>query len=93
MSGPVLHCLDTQKEQTKCGLTEDRKKELKEVSLTVKEVALILKISNKTVYDLIARGRLPGVVRYGRAIRFNGNVFREWLDNCSCTVMPEGSGT
>jgi excisionase family DNA binding protein len=64
-------------------------------TLTVKEVAAILKVGVKNVYDLIARNRIPGVVRYGRAIRFNGSVFREWLNDCSevtdnaCTVMRE----
>jgi len=71
-------------------MDDQRKKALEEVTLTVEEVALILKISNKAVYSRISRNRLPGVVRSGKSIRFNSVAFYGWLN--ACVVMPERIG-
>lgn len=39
--------------------------------LTVDEVAGLLRLHAQTVYQMIARGSLPGVVRIGRVIRIH----------------------
>ncbi len=49
--------------------------------LTVDEVALLLRVERKTVYEAIARGELPGVRRIGRLIRVSRAAVLEWLAN------------
>ena len=44
------------------------------------EVAELLSLSRSTVYNLIARGELPGVVRLGGAsVRIHRGVLEDWL--------------
>jgi excisionase family DNA binding protein len=48
--------------------------------LTASEVAALLRINLKTVYDLNARGLLPGARRLGRrALRWHRDTVLEWL--------------
>lgn len=52
---------------------------LSEPLLSIAEVALLLKLSAKSVHRLVARGSLP-CYRIGRLLRFApGDVFR-WLE-------------
>ncbi len=47
--------------------------------LTVAEAARELRINRKTLYELIQRGELPGVRRFGRAIRIHRHTLLQWL--------------
>lgn len=47
--------------------------------LTAEQVAALLQVPKKTVYDWAAAGRLPGVVRLGRLLRFNEAAVAAWL--------------
>lgn len=46
--------------------------------LTLREVALLLRLSEKTARRMVARGRIP-CVRFGRAIRFVPGDVLAWL--------------
>jgi excisionase family DNA binding protein len=47
--------------------------------LTVDEVAGLLRVNRKTVYELIGRGEIPGARRLGRALRFSRDAVLDWL--------------
>ncbi len=47
--------------------------------LTVREAAALLRVERKTIYDLAARGELPGVRRVGRLIRISRAAVMGWL--------------
>jgi len=52
--------------------------------LTVPEVADLLRTSEKAIYGMVERRRLPGVRRIGRRILFRRTELLEWLDhNCA----------
>jgi excisionase family DNA binding protein len=52
--------------------------------LTVPEVADLLRTSEKAIYAMVERRRLPGVRRIGRRILFRRTELLEWLDhNCA----------
>ena len=48
--------------------------------LTVPEVAMELRLSERTVKRLISRGSLPAL-RVGRSVRIERARFDEWLDS------------
>jgi excisionase family DNA binding protein len=47
--------------------------------LTVDEVARLLRVNRKTLYELIARGVLPGAHRIGRHFRVHREAVLDWL--------------
>jgi excisionase family DNA binding protein len=47
--------------------------------LTIREVAELLKINEKTAYKLAAEGKLPGF-RVGGAWRFKRSTINAWID-------------
>lgn len=47
--------------------------------LTVEELAELLRLDRKTVYNAIARKEIPGVLRFGRAIRLSRDAVVQWL--------------
>ena len=47
--------------------------------ITVPELAKVLRLSPKTVYEAIQRDKIPGVVRLGRPIRINKRAVVAWL--------------
>ena len=49
--------------------------------LTVQESAKILRVNEKTVYDMVARGELPGAKKVGRSIRISRHVLMQWLSS------------
>ncbi len=49
------------------------------VLLTALEVSGLLRCSVATVYELVRRGELPGVVRVGRLLRFNRHQMEDHL--------------
>lgn len=54
--------------------------QLHEPLLTVQETAARLSISRRTVYDLIASGRMPAF-RVGGQIRLSAEAVADWLVN------------
>lgn len=46
---------------------------------TVPEVARLLRTSEWSIYEMIKRGELPGVIRIGSQIRVVRQRFREWI--------------
>jgi len=48
--------------------------------MKVIEVARLLRLNSKTVYELVARGEIPGARRVGRTIRFSRDVLLEWMN-------------
>ncbi len=49
--------------------------------LTVQESAKILRVNEKTIYDMVARGELPGAKKVGRSIRISRRVLMLWLSS------------
>ena len=49
------------------------------VVLTVDEVAALLRVNRKTIYDLVQRRELPGARKVGRCIRFHRDTVLHWL--------------
>lgn len=47
--------------------------------LTVHELAALLRVDRKTVYNLITSGDLPGVRRLGKTIRISRDAVLRWL--------------
>ena len=48
-------------------------------TLTVPDLAALLKCSERHVRSLAAAGAVPGVMRVGRLLRFHRGVVRSWL--------------
>ena len=48
--------------------------------LTADEVAKILRVERKTVYNLFREGKIPCGKRVGRVIRFSKKAVFEWLN-------------
>jgi len=49
--------------------------------LTADEVAQLLRLNRKTVYEALARGEIPGARRIGRTYRIARSALLEWLAN------------
>jgi excisionase family DNA binding protein len=47
--------------------------------LTVQELAKLLRVHEKTVYQHLTDGKIPGVVKVGRAVRFNREAVLAWI--------------
>lgn len=47
--------------------------------LTVEQVAALLRLNRKTVYEMVQRGEIPGVRTCGRAIRAHRDTVIRWL--------------
>ncbi|QDU23380.1 helix-turn-helix domain-containing protein [Urbifossiella limnaea] len=50
-----------------------------DATLTVPDLAALLKCSERHVRGLVAAGAVPGVIRVGRLLRFHHGVVRAWL--------------
>lgn len=48
--------------------------------LTINEVADLLRLGERTVYELARTGQLPGAAKVANKWRFNAVTLREWLD-------------
>jgi excisionase family DNA binding protein len=53
--------------------------------LTVDEVAGVLRLNRKTVYEAIKRGQLPGTRRIGGTIRVSRDALLRWLADAPAT--------
>lgn len=47
--------------------------------LKAAEVALLLRVNRKTLYEAVARDEIPGVFRVGRLLRFRRDDVLKWL--------------
>jgi excisionase family DNA binding protein len=47
--------------------------------LTVDELAALLRVNRKTVYDALGRGEIPGARRIGATYRILRDAVLEWL--------------
>lgn len=58
--------------------------------LTADEVADLMRVNRKTVYEAVKRGEIPGVVKVGRSLRFSRDELLSWL--CQGRVVPTQKG-
>jgi excisionase family DNA binding protein len=70
---------------------ETTKKSLPDL-LTVPEVAAFLRTSPESIYAMVERGQLAGVVRLGRRILFNADVLRAWISEKTTTASSTPAG-
>jgi len=61
--------------------------------LTIKEVAALLKMSDRTVYAMAKEGKLPGAVRLGGSWRIVRSKLFAWLDANSTGGDAEKGGS
>jgi excisionase family DNA binding protein len=47
--------------------------------LTATEVAELLRVNRKTLYEAVQRDQIPGVVRVGRILRFHREAVLAWI--------------
>lgn len=47
--------------------------------MIVAELAAFMRVDRKTIYDLIAAGKLPGARRCGRSVRIHRDTILRWL--------------
>jgi excisionase family DNA binding protein len=47
--------------------------------LTATEVASLLRVNRKTLYEAVQRDQIPGVVRVGRVLRFHRDAVLAWI--------------
>jgi len=59
--------------------TSARTREMPPSVLTVDELAALLRVNRKTVYDALARGEIPGARRIGATYRILREAVLEWL--------------
>lgn len=56
--------------------------------LTVDEVAQLLRVNRKTIYEAFGRGEIPGGRRIGRTIRFARAAILAWLEQGESAPPP-----
>ena len=66
-------------ESIECNVQEQKQQELSPQVLTVDEVAELLRVNRKTVYEAISKGEIPGVLKIGRKIRISRQAVVDWL--------------
>lgn len=49
--------------------------------LSVSEIAKNINVSEKTIYDWVAKRRFPAPVRFGRLLRWNEDVIQKAVDS------------
>ena len=59
------------------------------ILLTANEVADLLRTSRKSVYAMIERGQLPGVIRLGRRLLIRRDELVDWLDRSHAPSSKE----
>ena len=58
--------------------------------LTVEQVSLLLNFHRITIYKKAAKKEIPGLVRFGRSLRFKRVVVLAWGDNLRRRDRPGG---
>jgi len=59
------------------------------VLLTVKEVAEMLGLSERTIYRLSDAGNMPSPVKLGAAVRWRTKELETWIEE-GCPARPRG---
>jgi excisionase family DNA binding protein len=57
--------------------------------LLVPEVAAVLRTSAKSVYSMIERGAIPGVIRIGRRVLIRRDSLVDWLSQKSTPSLEK----
>lgn len=55
--------------------------------LKAEEVAALLRINRKTLYEAVLRDEIPGMIRVGRCLRFHRDEVLRWLSPNSRAVL------
>jgi excisionase family DNA binding protein len=58
--------------------------------LTVPELAVLLRMNEKSTYDLVARGKIPGATKVGRLWRVHRPTVVAWLAGQISAPRPKG---
>jgi excisionase family DNA binding protein len=58
--------------------------------LTVPELAVLLRVNEKSMYELVARGRIPGATHVGRLWRVHRPTVVAWLAGQISAPRPKG---
>jgi excisionase family DNA binding protein len=48
--------------------------------LRIAEAAALMNVSRSTAYEMAQRGQLPGVLKFGRALRVSRRALEQWID-------------
>ncbi len=59
--------------------------------MTVDELAALLRMNRKSVYEAINAGQIPGAHRLGRTIRITRDTVVSWLRSEARVLRSEGS--
>ena len=65
--------------------SSDKHGEIPEL-LTIRELATILKVSQRSIWRLVASGQLVEPLRVGGSIRWRHDTIRDWI-NSGCTGL------
>lgn len=58
--------------------------------LKAEEVAALLRINRKTLYEAVQRDEIPGAFRVGRCLRFHTDAVLGWLSPNQRAVLSSG---
>ncbi len=56
--------------------------------IATKEAAKLLKVSERTLWQMQTTGRMPPPIRIGRAVRWSLDVLKKWVE-AGCPVDPK----
>lgn len=51
--------------------------------VSIRDAARLLKVSHTKLYEMAARGELPGLLRVGKTYRVNVDALRAWIERNS----------
>lgn len=74
-----LQALSTTAAEAPTGLPAPAEAALASPILTVEELAALLRLNRKTVYEALSRGEIPGALRVGSSYRILRAAVIEWL--------------
>jgi len=70
----------------KSGDAKERRTQMRELRtqeapavVTAPELAALLRVNRKTIYEAAQRGEIPGAFRVGRSLRFSRSLVLAWL--------------
>lgn len=55
--------------------------------MTVREVARLLRTSNKAVYTMYERGQIRGAIKIGKRLLFAEAAVLRWIDSCAKSTI------
>lgn len=60
--------------------------------LRVEEAARIAGVGRSTIYEMVARKQMPGVVKLGRSLRIKRRDLEAWIDGLPINNAAPGTG-